>query len=81
MLQGTQLSQSIEPEKVVISEYLEKFGAIAGRVVTEQMYSIYFEALEGVDLRRIEKGLKRYLQEGKRWPWPGELREFCEEEI
>jgi hypothetical protein len=60
---------------------MEKFGTIDGRVLTPQMYQVYIEALQNLDLRQIEKGLKRYLQQGERWPWPGTLREFCEEEI
>ena len=57
----------------VITAYVEKFGAITGKVVTPQMYAIYVEALGDLEIKRIEKGLKRYLQEGTNWPWPGML--------
>lgn len=65
----------------LVSGYLEDFAAIDGRVVTEKQYTIYIRALDGLSVRQIEKGLKKYLQQGTRWPWPGTLREFCEEEI
>ena len=65
----------------LISAYLEKYACIEGRTLTPQQYAVYIEALEDLDLRRLEKGLKAYLQEGQRWPWPGTLREFVEEEV
>ena len=74
----------LEPEQQkadVITAYVEKFAAIAGRAVTPQMYAIYVEALSDLEIKRIEKGLKRYLQEGTNWPWPGMLREYIEEEV
>ena len=65
----------------VITGYLETFGAIAGRVVTEQVMQAYVDGLADIELRRLEKGLKKYLQHGERFPWPGELRQYCDEEI
>ena len=76
--------QELTPEQQkadLITAYVEKFAAIAGRAVTPQMYAVYVEALEDCQMRRIEKGLKRYLQEGTNWPWPGTLREYIEEEV
>lgn len=76
--------QDLTPEQQkadLITAYVEKFAAIAGRAVTPQMYAVYVEALEDCQTRRIEKGLKRYLQEGTNWPWPGTLREYIEEEV
>jgi hypothetical protein len=37
--------------------------------------------LKGFELRKIEKGLKTYLEEGDRWPWPGTLAQVIEEEV
>ena len=65
----------------VITAYLEKFGAIENRVITSQTYAVYIEALSRFELRKIEKGLKTYLEQGERWPWPGTLAEFIEDEI
>lgn len=71
-----------ERKAEVISGYLEKFGAIDNRVVTPTLYSIYIEALSRFDLRQIEKGLKRSLEEEvTRWPWPATLAEFIDEEV
>ena len=82
---GNASLQAAQPEEErkleVITGYLETFGAIAGRVLTEQVMQAYVDGLADLELRRIEKGLKKYLQHGERFPWPGELRSYCEEEI
>jgi hypothetical protein len=65
----------------VITAYLEKFAVIENRTLTEQLYAVYIEALSRFELRRIEKGLKTYLETGSRWPWPGALAEIIEDEI
>lgn len=65
----------------VITAYVEKFATIENRIVTPQLYSVYVEALVGLTLQQIEKGLKKCLQQSTRWPWPGQVREFCEDEI
>ena len=65
----------------VITAYIEKFAALDGRPVTPQLYAIYIEALSGFEMRRLKKGLQRYLEEGTRWPWPGHLSEMIEDEI
>jgi hypothetical protein len=49
--------------------------------MTQQVYAIYIEALADLELRRIRQGLSEYLQHGKGWPWPGELRDWIEEEV
>lgn len=64
-----------------IGSYLRKFAVVQNREISEELIAIYVEALEDLELRRIEKGLKAYLQEGTRWPWPGELREYIEDEV
>jgi hypothetical protein len=81
VLQGKQLSTVPAPSEkaVVITGYVEKFAAIAGRQMTPQLYSIYIEALDDLELPRIRQGLDEYLRKGKGWPWPGELREWIEE--
>ena len=83
MMQGNALSRAT-PEQTkadLISSYVEKFACIAGREVTPQMYAVYIEALEGIDVRILRKGLKRCLEEATRFPWPGDVREACEEEV
>ena len=55
---------------------------IQGRALTPKVFEVYIEALgPRFELRRIEKGLARYLEQGTAWPWPGKLAEFIEEEI
>ena len=73
----TEYDQKLE----VITDYLEKFACISGRTLTPKLLSIYAEALEDLELRRIRKGLDMYLRDGKRWPWPGDLRDAIEEEV
>lgn len=85
MLQGK--PQSLAPRteydrKVdTITCYLEKFAVLDGRVLTPQLYALYIEALEDLELRKIEQGLAEYLRSGTRFPWPGALREYIEEEV
>jgi hypothetical protein len=82
---GTSSLQALEPEPVrkaaVIRDYIEKYALIEAKATTPELLNVYFEALEHFDLRRIEKGLRAYLQKGTRWPWPGTLAEWIEEEI
>lgn len=76
--------QSLTPSQqrtALIGEYLYKFGVISGKVVDEELVAIYVEALEGVEERRLRKGLKAYLAEGTKWPWPGDIAQQCEEEV
>lgn len=78
------LEKPLSPEQRradLIAGYLEKYACIDGRTVTTQMYETYIEALDDLDMGQLEKGLKAYLREGTRWPWPGTLREFIEEEV
>ena len=82
MLQGKQQSLTEYDRKVeVITGYLEKFGCIAGRVITPQLYALYIEALDDLPLRKIRQGLEEYLRHGESFPWPGTLRQFIEDEI
>lgn len=78
-LQEKRSDEEIKADLIV--DYIEKFGAIAGRVVTEEAFKLYIEALWDIETRKLRKGLKRYLQNGTAWPWPGTLREYCEDEI
>src|ERR1700735_4192911 len=71
--QPLQAYQSVDEKANLISGYLEKFAAISGRAMTPLMFSVYIEALSGFETRRIEKGLKSYLEKGTAWPWPGLL--------
>ena len=71
----------VDSKADIITAYVEKFAIIAQRPVTSALYAIYIEALGDLELRKIEKGLKRYLREGDRFPFPGTLREYIEDEI
>lgn len=81
MLQGKQPLAVVDERRQVIEDYVEKFSLIAGRALTPAVYDIYVEALDGIELRRLKKGLKQYLKKGTRWPWPGDLLELIEEEV
>lgn len=65
----------------VIATYVEKYAAIAGRAITPQLLTVYVEALDDLELRVIRKGLAEYLRCGTKFPWPGDLRDYCEEEV
>lgn len=75
------MSQPVDEKAELITGYVEKFAAISGRAMTPLLFSVYIEALSGYDTRRIEKGLKAYLERGTAWPWPGLLSEWIEDEI
>ena len=70
-----------EAKAELIFGYLQKYALIETRVLTPELIAVYCEALDDFDLRRIRKGLKKYLEQGTRWPWPGTLAEWIEEEI
>lgn len=75
--------QSLTPEKervALLGEYLYKYAAIANRDLGEdgELIHIYAEALKDVDPRRLQAGLRKYLEEGDRFPWPSEIREASE---
>jgi hypothetical protein len=83
VLQGNQSPALTERDykALVIAEYLEKFGTIGNRVITPQMYSLYIEALEDIELRKLRKGLVECLQSCTKFPWPGDIRDYCEDEV
>ena len=83
---GNGLSELVQQSEVnqktiLITGYVEKFATIAGRGITPALYQIYVEALSNIEQRKLEKGLRRYLETGDRWPWPGTLAEYCEDEV
>lgn len=75
-------TQSLTPEQErtsLVGQYLYKFAAIdRNRVVDEELISIFVEALGDIPLKRLEQGLKEYLREGYRFPWPSQIRELSE---
>lgn len=79
-----QSSNSLQPptpeeeRKLVLAEYLYKYAAIANREMTAELLSIFFEALSDVPLNRLKCGLRDYLVNGDRFPWPSEIREASE---
>jgi hypothetical protein len=80
--QSSKQSLTLEQERAaLVGGYLYKYGVIANRAVDPELIAIYVEALDGLEARRIEKGLKEYLRDGTVWPWPGTLRQYIEEEV
>ena len=76
-------TQSLTPNQertVLIGEYLYKFAMIANREMPKdgELQKIFVEALDDLSLKEIERGLKAYLKEGTRFPWPAEVRELSE---
>ena len=74
--------QSLTPNQqrtALIGEYLYKYAAIdRNRVVDEELIAIFVEGLDGLDEKELERGLKNYLKEGKRFPWPSEIIELSD---
>jgi hypothetical protein len=73
--------QSLTPSQqrtALVGEYLYKFAVIEGRnrVIDEEAISIFVEGLAGLEPKEIERGMKNYLMEGDRFPWPKEIREL-----
>jgi hypothetical protein len=63
----------------LIGEYLSKYAAIdRNRIVDPELINIFVEALDDIDQKGIERGLKAYLKEGERFPWPVNIRELSE---
>lgn len=62
----------------LIGAYLEKFGCIAGKVITPQLIATYCEALSDVEMRRLKAGLAECLRTADRFPWPSEIRDASE---
>lgn len=82
--QPLQAYQWVDEKAELISGYMEQYAAIAGKVLTPQLYGLYISVIAAqpnFDLARIEKGLKSYLETGNRFPWPSELIEAIEAEI
>ena len=73
-----QVKTETQERKEVISEYLEKYALIANRALTPQLLALYVEALEDVPLSRIKAGLKDWLENGDKWPWPSDIRTASE---
>jgi hypothetical protein len=84
---STSLALSDRQQKAaVITGYMERFAAIDGRKeLSPEIYDLYVETICGYrppfSLRQIEKGLKDYLETGKKFPWPADLLDCMEEEI
>lgn len=82
--QPLQASQPVDEKADLITGYLEQYGAIAGRVITPALYSLYVGVIASqpdFDLKRIEKGLKAYMETGNRFPWPADLVKEIEDQI
>ena len=74
--------QSLTPSQqrtALIGEYLYKYAVIdRNRVVDEELIGIFVEALDGLDDKELDRGLKKYLKEGSRFPWPSEIIELSD---
>lgn len=82
MLQGKQHSPTEREQKdQLIGCYIEKFAIIANRTVTQAMYNVYMDALSDIELRKLRKGLDECLRCCTSFPFPGVIREFCEDEV
>ena len=71
-----------EVERMVV-EALDRYALIDRREVTDAMRDLYCEEISRKKFtrRQVEKGLKKYLQQGKKWPWPADLIELMEDAI
>lgn len=81
MKQSQEQSLTLEQQRVsLIGEYLYKFAAIANRDLGKsgEVVTIFAEALSDLTPKELERGLKEYLNEGKGFPWPSEIRELSE---
>lgn len=74
--------QSLTPNQertALIGVYLYKYAALdKNRVVDEELISIFIEGLSDLDEKELERGLKNYLKEGTRFPWPREIIELSD---
>ena len=57
----------------LIGEWLEKFGAISGKVITPMLIAVYVEALQDVEDRRLVAGFEECLRTATHFPWPSEI--------
>ena len=80
-LQSVVFKTEDELKAETLERYMRMYAVIDNRVITTELLTAYFEALKRFPLRKIEKGLKTYLEEGERWPWPGTLAEIIEDEV
>lgn len=76
------LRDSEEKQKfALIAEYLHKFAVVEGRAITDEQVRVFYEALCEYDVRKLKKGLARFLAKGTRFPWPGVLAAYIDEEV
>lgn len=81
MPQSNNSLQAPTPEdqrRELIAGYLEKYALIANRALTPELLALYEESLADVPVNRLRAGLKEYLREGDRWPWPSDIIEASE---
>ena len=74
--------QSLTPKQertALIGEYLYKYAILdRNRVVDEELIAIFVEGLSDLDDKELERGLKNYLKDGARFPWPKEIIELSD---
>jgi len=79
---GTEIVKQSQPQSLtpsqqrtaLIGTYLYKYAVIdRNRVVDEELIAIFVEGLSDLDDKALERGLRKYLREGNRFPWPSEI--------
>ena len=80
MKQSKEPSLTLRQEQTaLIGMYLYKYAALdKNRVVDDELIAIFVEALDDLTTKELERGLKRYLKEGDRFPWPSNIIEASE---
>ena len=76
-------AQSLTPNQkrtALVGEYLYKYATIANRDLGKgpEMVQFFMEGLSDLDDKELERGLKNYLQQGTRFPWPADIRELSD---
>lgn len=64
--------------KTAVSTYMAQYALITNRVATPAIMQIYEEALSDLSVDRLKRGLKGWLRNGDRFPWPSDIREAAE---
>lgn len=87
MHSNTQLTQQQQPTSLaldtakrqeIIGNYISKYSLIANRAPTQSLYMLFEEVLSDMSPERLERGMKNWLRNGDRFPWPSDIREAAE---
>ena len=84
---GTEIVKQSQPQSLtpsqqrtaLIGTYLYKYAVLdRNRVVDEETIGIFVEGLSDLDEKELERGLKNYLKDGDRFPWPKNIIELSD---